>query len=67
MMENYTLTLTTNCGKELKSSMRCGNVVHARNAAVRKCKALLGEETFGATFVLLGECGHLVDTQTHYA
>tara|TARA_R100000329_G_scaffold120604_1_gene99408 strand:+ start:651 stop:854 length:204 start_codon:yes stop_codon:yes gene_type:complete len=67
MMENYTLTLTTNCGKELKSSMRCGNVVHARNAAVRKCKALLGGETFGATFVLRNECGDLVRTETHYA
>ena len=67
MMENYTLTLTTNCGKELKSSMRCGNVVHARNAAVRECKSLLGGETFGATFVLLDECGHLVRTETHYA
>lgn len=67
MMETYTLTLHTNCGKELTESFRVGNVVHARNAATRRCKALLGGETFGATFTLLDECGHMVDTQTHYA
>ena len=67
MREPYPRPLTTNCGKELKSSMRCGNVVHARNAAVRECKALLGGETFGATFVLRNECGDLVRTETHYA
>jgi len=67
MMETYTLTLTTNCGMELTDSFRVGNVVHARNAATQRCKALLGGETFGATFTLLDECGHMVDTQTYYA